>query len=105
MEGFSVIILIVAIPLSIALLVWHYRRANILLEGWAARNDYHIIHKEYRWIRRGPFFWVTGRGQVVFRIEVADREGLRQSAFVRVGGLFLGMLSNNVEVSWDRHRR
>ena len=105
MDTLILIIIVLAIPFNIALLVWNFRRANNLLEDWAARNDYRIIHKEYRWFRRGPFFWFTGRGQIVFRIEVADREGLQQNAFVRVGGFFLGMLSNNVEVSWDRHRR
>ena len=105
MKDLIVIIFIVAVPISIALLVWNFRRANTLLEDWAARNGYHIIHREYRWFRRGPFFWFTNDGQMVFRIEVIDHEGQKQGAFVRVGGFFLGMLSSNVEVSWDRHRR
>ena len=105
MEDYLLIIIILAVPFNIVFIVWHYRRANNLLEDWAARNDYHIIHREYRRIRRGPFSWSTGIGRVVFRIEVVDSDGLRQSAFVRVGSYMWGIWSNNVEVSWDRHRR
>ena len=105
MEGYLLIIIVLAVPINIAFTVWHYRRANNLLEDWAARNDYCIIHKEYRWFCRGPFFWFTSNGQIVFRIEVVDSDDQRQDAFVRVGSYWLGMWSKNMEVSWDRHRR
>ena len=102
MDGVGVILIfIIFIAAAFALWCWHYRRANTLLEEWAARNDYHIVSREYRWFRRGRFFWFTGRGQIVFHVEIVDSEGLLRSGLVRVGGFFLGMMSNNVEVAWD----
>lgn len=80
---------------------WHFGRSSSLLEGWARKNGYRIIDKEYRTFFRGPFFWTTGKDQTVYHVTVEDQHGRRRSGFVRCGGWFLGLLSDNVEVRWD----
>ena len=87
----------------VLLVVWSHGRAQALLRGWAERNGYRLLHQECRYFFKGPFFWTSGRNQVVYRVTVEDAAG-RRSGFVRVGGWFFGLLSDQVEVRWDDDR-
>jgi hypothetical protein len=80
---------------------WHFGRSGSLLRQWAARNDYRIIRKEYRSFFKGPFFWTSTKGQVVYYVVVEDSAGASRSGWVRCGGWWFGLLSDNVEVRWD----
>ncbi len=80
---------------------WHYSRSDSLLRQWASRNGYRLVSQEYRYLLRGPFFWTTSRGQTVYRVTVEDEGGNLRSGWVRCGGWFLGLLSENVEACWD----
>jgi hypothetical protein len=81
---------------------WQFSRSRSLLEQWAERNGYHILSRRYRSFFKGPFFWTSSRGQAVYHVTVEEKEGgRRRSGWVRCGGWFLGLLSDNVEVQWD----
>src|SRR5262249_34539903 len=97
--------LAVLLPLVIALGVfatyWDFSRARAMLERWAQRNGFHIVGRHYSNLSKGPFFWTTSRGQVVYRITVEAGGGVGPSGWARCGGWFLGMLSDRVQVVWD----
>lgn len=84
--------------------LWHFNRSRTLLDRWAEENGYEILSSERRIFSRGPFFWTTGKGQVVYYVAVRDSAGNPHSGWVRCGGYFLGLLSDNVDVHWDDER-
>jgi hypothetical protein len=81
--------------------LWHFGRSNSLLHSWAAQNGFRIVRQEYRTFFRGPFFWTTTKGQTVYYVVVEDPTGKQRAGWVRCGGWWLGLLSDNVEVRWD----
>jgi hypothetical protein len=82
-------------------IVWHFSRAASLLRQWAEENGYCVVHSEYRYFFRGPFFWTTSNGQAVYRVTVEDSEGSLRNGWVRCGGWLLGLFSDHVEARWD----
>ena len=91
-----------AVAAFVGLMIWwHFSRSDSLLQQWAQRNGYRLVRREYRSFFKGPFFWTTSRGQTVYYVTVEDAEGNRRSGWVRCGGWFLGLLSDNVEVRWE----
>ena len=80
---------------------WRGSRGRDLLAGWAAREGYELESADYCWFWHGPFWWRSGKGQVVYRVVVRDREGVVRRGYVRLGGMFLGLLSDEVAVIWD----
>lgn len=86
---------------AVVLFVWHFARSNSLLHEWAKRHHYGILRQEYRWFFKGPFFWTSSRGQTVYYVVVEDRHGNQGQGWVRCGGWFLGLLSDEVEVRWE----
>ena len=89
------------IALTILVYVWHFSRSSSLLEQWASDNGFELLRREYRVLRRGPFFWTTSRGQTVYYVEVRDRQGHIYSGWVRCGSWWMGLLSDKVEVRWE----
>lgn len=88
--------------LAVLAIVLHFGRSGSLLQQWAMKNDYQIIRQEYRSFFKGPFFWTSTRGQTVYYVVVEDSDGNRRSGWVRCGGWWLGLLSDNVEVRWEK---
>ena len=76
-------------------------RGDTILNRWAARYGVQIMKRNYAWFLKGPFFWTTSRGQAVFRVEVQDRAGNLRNGWVRCGGWWSGLLSDDAEVRWD----
>lgn len=94
---------VVLVPLAVVgvlLMVWHVSRSRTTLEQWAADHGYELLQAERRYLRRGPYFWTTSKGQEVFFIVVKDAGGNTQSGWARVGGFTLGQLSQKVSVRW-----
>src|SRR5262245_6689499 len=94
-------LVVLALTLCVASLVWHSRRSRSLLERWAAPNGYRVIDADYRDFFRGPFFWTSSKGQTVYRVTVEVGTGIIRRGWVRCGGRWLGLLSEHVEVRWD----
>jgi hypothetical protein len=86
----------------VALYLASYRR---ILNVWARRNGYTIIHSELRHLLTGPFFLRAVNSQHVYRVTVQDRDGAIQKGWVRCGGFWLGPFSDAADVRWDRDRR
>ena len=101
MDGTTVAGVVLILFLAIASIAWHFRRSRSLLDRWAEGNEFRILQSEYRHIFRGPFFWTSSKGQTVYRVTVEDRAGNVRSGWVRCGGWWLGLWSDNVEARWD----
>jgi len=99
MEGLFAFVAVAV--LIVFVFMWHFGRSNSLLHQWAARNGYRIIRQEYRNFFKGPFFWASTQGQTVYYVVVEDSGGNRRSGWLRCGGWWLGLFSDNVEVRWD----
>ena len=97
----SLLIFPVLIAVAIGSYLWRKSRAEKMLFGWAAQNALRLIAYERRSFLRGPFFWTSGRSRVVYRVTVQLPDGCILNCWVRCGGWFLGMLSDNVDVRWD----
>ena len=96
-------LLLVALVMAVVILawVWHFFRARTILQEWADDNGYQLLQAEYRWFRKGPFFWTSSRGQVVYYVTVLDQQGRERKGWVRSGSWWLGLFSNKVEARWD----
>lgn len=88
------------IGLAVLLFFAHFQRSDSILERWAAEEGVEILSAEYRWLARGPFFWTSNK-RSVYRVQVIDRRGRTRRGWVRVGGYWLGLLSDHADVIWD----
>jgi hypothetical protein len=98
---FPVLAVIAVVGLGVLSLVWHLGRSHSILEHWAARNGYRLIDQSYCWFSKGPFFWTSSKGQTVYYVTVEDAAGRIRHAWVRCGGWFLGLLSEQADVEWE----
>ena len=87
--------------LAVLLLFWQFSRADEILQRWATANGFKVISAEKRFLRTGPFFLRSTRGQFVFRIVVEDQSGTKRTGWLRVGGWMAGVLSDKAKVIWD----
>jgi hypothetical protein len=93
-------LMLVVIGFAIVSMVWRQQRADEMLRQWAGRNGYELLSAEYCWFWRGPYWLGTSKSQMVYRIQVRAGDEVR-SGYARLGGWFLGMWSDEVDVSWD----
>jgi hypothetical protein len=97
------LLLIPAVLVGILLLT-HARElsmGNSMLEHWAQREGLRLLRREECWFFRGPFFWSTSDGQRVYRVTVQDPEGRVGNGYVRCGGYWRGLFTDQVEARWD----
>ena len=85
---------------AVGMMVWHYSRAAEILNRWAGDNDYEIVSSERCWFWRGPFFW-SSKSQEVYYVTIRTPNNRLRRGWVRCGGWFLGLLSDDAEVRWD----
>ncbi len=99
----SLYITLIAFGIAVAALslVWRSRRSLAMLQEWAARNGYSLLQYNNSYFFRGPFFWTSSKGQVVYRVVVSDGMGNTRSGWVRLGSWWLGLLSDEAEARWD----
>ena len=72
------------------------------VERWAKKEELEILSSEYRWVKRGPYFIASSNQQRIFYVTVRDKSGNIKRCWVKVGGFFLGLLSDNIDISWKR---
>jgi hypothetical protein len=87
--------------MGLASFFWSRARGYDIVDGWSAQNGYRLQRAELRWFDRGPFFWTTSRGQLVYRVRIIDRDGRTRDGWVKCGGAVLGLASRRVAVRWD----
>lgn len=87
--------------LAIAACAAQHVRGRNMVRDWAYREGMELIAADLCWFWRGPFWLRSGKGNLVYRVLVRDAAGDMHSGYVRCGGLFLGMLSDEIAVEWD----
>jgi len=98
----DLLVFIFVLALVILAIYVHFSRGRMLLERWADDNRYTIIRSDYRFLMKGPFFFLSGRGNAVYYVEVLDMQGITRRGYVRCGSFWFGMwLSDEVTVRWD----
>lgn len=79
------------------------RRRKIISQmvfRWAQENNVKVLaHKTL--FSRGPFLF-KGAPQFVCKIMVEDESGNTKTAWLRLGGVFSGLMRYHVECKWDR---
>lgn len=86
--------------LSIVVWMRGEQRSIEHIHGWAERHGYEVAGIRRRWLWAGRFWWRKSDAQRVYDVVFVDGNGRHRSAQVRVGGWFLGSLSDEVRVEW-----
>ena len=101
-ELFPFFITTTFIIFGLVMTAWTFSRSREILEKWASDNGYQLIKSEFRWLRRGPFFWSSSKGQTIYYVTVQSPDGQIKCGWVRCGGFFWGILQQKAQVKWDR---
>lgn len=104
-EAGPILIGLLVVGAIVMSLLWHTGRSQTLISRWAAEQGFEVLACQYRLMFRGPFSWSTSKGQTVYRVTVRDRAGRLRYGWVRCGSWLLGLLSDRVEVRWERTAR
>ncbi len=109
MDQHSINEILLALVIGVALcagVVLFYRRAiaraDTILQHWAARNGFEVLHSE-RCFASGAFsLFTTSRNQIVYFVRVRDREHHERSGWVRCGSFasFI-FFSDEADVKWQ----
>ena len=99
-----VLLPILIVVLVVVLIVWSARRSRNMLETWAYENGYQVEHAQWRWIRKGPYFWKSSKNQHVYYFIATDEDGRQRTGWARCGGFWLGLLTSEIDVTWDDER-
>lgn len=91
---------LVFVAFAVAMLIFHFSRAKSILEQWAETNGYELLSSERRWFG-GIFWWRKSKSQEVYYVTIRTPDGRIRKGWVRCGGWFLGILSNQADVQWD----
>ncbi len=101
-EDTAIALLVIAVAcIAVAAMSWSMSRGRQVLDRWAQANGYRIVSCEVRWFRRGPFFWTTSKGQMVYYVEVMAPSGQTRHGYVRCGSFFWGLWKDQVEERWE----
>lgn len=87
---------------AVAYYGWELWRSRTLLARWAVRKGVEIIWARRRWVFKGPFFWKSTSGQVVFRVKVRDLQGYERTGWVLCGNYVTGMVTEQTSEIWDK---
>jgi hypothetical protein len=93
-------ILLFLVVAGIGIWIWTIRKSKRMVEEWARQQGLQIVASEFRWWRRGPFFWKSSRNQTVLYATVRLPDGSVRAAFIRCGSWWLGVLQDRLEVKW-----
>lgn len=95
-----IVIIALIIVFGIIMTVLHSKSSMNHLETWAAENGCMLLSYEKRYVRVGPYLFRKGRSQDVYYVTVRMSDGEVRSAYVRIGGAWLGMISDSVLCEW-----
>jgi hypothetical protein len=101
-QSLPAILFLLIAAVAIALTIAQNGRARTILDRWAARNGFEILEAERRYVRLGAFFFRATEGQAVFRVTIQDADDRVRRGYVKCGGLWLGVWSDQAVVAWDR---
>lgn len=100
------IMLAVAATLILVVFVAFHRiydsSCRSLLHRWAEKEGLTLVDvRRRRPFAMSPFRWRTSQNQTVYRVVARDGKQRERTAWVRCGNRYLGILVDEVEVTWD----
>ena len=98
---FPAVLPILILVLVIVLIAWSASRSRNMLKSWADENGYQIEDAQWRWFRKGPYFWKSSKNQHVYHFVASDEDGVQRSGWARCGGYWLGLFTSDIDVTWD----
>jgi hypothetical protein len=98
--AFPIFGIVIFVAFGVAMLIFHFSRAKSILEQWAETNGFELLSSERRWFG-GTFWWRKSKGQEVYYVTIRTPDGQIRKGWVRCGGWFLGILSDQADVEWD----
>ena len=98
---FPLLLIVVLLAFGVVMTIWTFSRARQILEGWAADNGYQLVSSQFRWLRRGPFFWTSSKGQMIYYVVVRTPNGRTRRGWVRCGSFFWGVMRDKAEAKWE----
>lgn len=101
MDWRFLLLVLFASGVGIGLTYLTQRRSESIIDRWAESYGYRVIRKEWRWFRRGPYFWRASKNQTVYRVEILDGYGYSHVCWVRCGSWLFGVLSDEIDVEWE----
>jgi hypothetical protein len=101
---FPLLLIPLFLLIAIATFVWRAGRKKTILEQWADQQGFQLIDYEERWLARGPFFFTTAKGRVVYLITVQHPDGRLATGWAKCGSWAFGLLSDAVQVRWDEDK-
>jgi hypothetical protein len=96
-----IVFVIVIILIAVLSMSFRSSRSGSMLEQWAQDNEVTLLSQDYRTFFKGPYFWTSTKGQMIFYVTVQDRHARIRHAWVRCGGYWMGMLSDHIDVVWE----
>lgn len=92
---------VLILALVVVIIAWTARRSRTMVEKWAIEHDLELLDAQWRWFRKGPYFWKSSKNQHVYHFTVTDEDGVQRTGWIRCGGYWLGLLTSEVDVIWD----
>ena len=99
MDGLAFLIVVAVCGIAVWSAVRGAEKCRAYLDEWAAANGYELVRATRRWATLS-FFW-RSKAQRVYEIEVRDAQGRQRAGKAKVGGYFLGSMTNRVDVRWS----
>jgi hypothetical protein len=78
----------------------YYLWARLRLNAWARKNQVRVLQCQWRLFLRGPYDAI-GK-YVVFRVTAENPAGGERVGWVRLGGFWAGLLTDESDVVWER---
>jgi len=100
-DALRAILILVVLAFVAGMMIWTFLRSREMLNRWAEDNGYQILSSEYRWLRRGPFFWTSSKGQIIYYVVVRTSDGQTRRGWIRCGSFWCGLLQDRVEERWE----
>ena len=100
--GLCLVLLVISI---LILLVWSGPRSAKMVHKWASRNGLRIMKMKRRFLRVGPFSIFYAVSSPIYHVVVQTIEGEVRSGWIKCGSYSLGILADDVVVSWNCKQR
>lgn len=97
----TVIAVAIVIVANVILFIWVAKRRPSVAQ-WAAEHQLEVLESQHRILRRGPFWWTSGKDYVVYWVRAKDRDGATRSGFVRFGLDWCGRWTGESSVDWEQ---
>jgi hypothetical protein len=95
------LVFLLAVACAVSLYVLDRVRRREALFRWASEHRYRIVKFTQPMVENTPFRFTLSKSQHVFKVTVTDPVGRERNGFVRLGGFWRGLASDQAEIRWQ----